>query len=138
MRAISRLQTFQSLQHYLELQQRMVFDIEIKKLLIRRNSRPTLTCFDFEVHINANNTWQKWKSPGHCERIGLLQASVQKFSRKTSTWKFCFSKIPGYTENRTQEKDLRVAASETRSFRGSLSGQAALLCIIILILLSNE
>ena len=108
----------------------MVFDIATKKLLIRRNSRLAFKCFDFKVHINAGNTWQKWKSPGHCGRVGLLQATVLKFSRKTSTWKFCFSKIPGYTENRTGEKHLRAAASETRSFRRSLSGQVALLCII--------
>ena len=42
MRVISTLQTFQSLQHSLELQQWMVFDIETKKLLIRRNSRLAL------------------------------------------------------------------------------------------------
>ena len=50
-------------------------------------------------------------------------------SKKTSTWKFCFSNIPGYTENRTGKTHLRAVASETRSFRRSLSGQVALLCI---------
>ena len=52
------------------------------------------------------------------------------FQGKASTWKLCFSKFPGYAENRTGEKHLRAAASETRSFRRSLSGQVALLCII--------
>ena len=120
MRAISTLQTFQSLQHYLELQQWIVFDTETKKLLIRRISRLALKCFDFRVHINPGNIWQKWKSPGHCRGVSLLQATIRKFSRKTSTWK----------ENRTREKHLRAAASETQSFRRTFSGQVTLLCIV--------
>ena len=43
------LQTFQSLRHYLELQQWIVFDIDTKKLLIRRNLRLALKLFDFKV-----------------------------------------------------------------------------------------
>ena len=53
-----------------------------KNRLIRRNSRLALTCFDFKVHISAGNTWQKWKSLGHCGRVGLLQASVRNFQGK--------------------------------------------------------
>ena len=40
------------------------------------------------------------------------------------------SVIPGCTEKRTGKKYLLAAASETRSFRRSLSGQVALLYII--------
>ena len=55
---------------------------------------------------------------------------LEIFKESLYPWKFCLSKIPGYTENRTGEKNLRAAASETRSFRRSLSGQVALLRII--------
>ena len=127
MRAISTLQTFQSLLYYLEFQQWMVFDIETKNLLIRKNSRLVLKCFDFKVHINPGNTWEKWKSAGHCGRVGFPQAAV-----KTSTWKFCFSKIPGYTENRIGKIHLGAADSVTRSFQVSLSGWVALMYHIML------
>ena len=130
MRAISTLQTFQSLQHYLEFQQWRVFDIENKNLLIRKNSRMSFKCFDFKVHINPGNTWEEWKSAGHCGRVGFFQATFGKFSIKTSTWKFCFSKNQGYTENRIREIHLEAADSVTRSFRRSVSGWVALLFIV--------
>ena len=92
MRMVSKLPAFQSLQNYLELKQRMVLDIETKKLLLRRNYMLVLKCFTFRAHINAGNTWQKEKSPGHCGRVGLLQATIRQFLRKKSTWKVCFKK----------------------------------------------
>ena len=50
-----------------------IFDIETKKLLIGRNSRLALKCFDFiKVRINVGNTWQKYNFPGHCGSVGLL------------------------------------------------------------------
>ena len=142
MRMVSKLPAFQSLQNYLELKQRMVLDIETKKLLLRRNYMLVLKCFTFRAHINAGNTWQKEKSPGHCGRGGLLQATIRKFLRKKSTWKFCFKK----NSRLHREQNLRKATVNF-CFRNSEFSIVSFFCklllyvsykALILILLSNK
>ena len=141
MRAISTLQTFQSLHHYLELQQSMVFELEAKKQLIRRNSRLNLKCFDFKVHINAGNTWEKssllvtarelvcFKQPfGNFEGKYLLESCVSvKFQvmRRTELEKSTCQRL--YQKLRVSEGLFLVKLPFYVSYKA-----------LILILLSNE